>query len=469
MASEKSNNKLVKQNLSENLCNLSCLKLSRVPVEAIKRNRRITILDLHRNYLTRLGEDFATLHNIKKLNLNHNALTSLPHNFGNLINLTSLSLYNNNLLDLPASMGNLKNLRFLDLRDNAFKYELEVIIGTCESVEECEKCAVSVVQYFHNKFYRFNNMSTLKDSNQAETDDNCSEVSISNMSINSDTEDDEDVGAFEEVKKASILYIRTKYRNQKECETNIVRNSKDADSDGSMEYVTESDDDSFKDVSSSETESKKSLQETSHEVIAEKGNDYVQNEGLCGNQNIVQCVTSGEQEKGELKVQTPVKMIETYWFKVFVKYFLHVLFAAFIFAAIYFICTLSLDFYPNKLSNFTEKYFNWSSPKLVCEENERDSVESQTQEVYEEEQHSTTKTFVDKIILDNEETPMPTWFEKILYVFIILSKLCKINGRFLAWFRYVLLSLVLNARKCKCQTRNLTINAFAISVAADTL
>ncbi|XP_037940712.1 uncharacterized protein LOC119673495 [Teleopsis dalmanni] len=432
MASEKFNNKLVKQYLSENLCDLSCLELSSVPVQAIKQITYITMLDLHKNRLVKLGEDFASLYNIKKLDLSHNALTYLPHNFGDLINLTSLSLYSNNLLDLPASIGKLKDLHFLDLRDNAFQHELDVIVGTCGSVVECEKCATRVVQYFNNISNHLNNMLTLKDSNQAdmvyynkedykedpgyicisETDDNCSEISISDMSIDTDTEFEEDVASYQIVKKTSILYIKTEHRTRMHCESNDTpRNSKKSGS--------ESDDDSFQDVSSTETESKESLQQ----ITTDNCTDSVQDEDFCGNDNLIQCVIAEQQEIGELKTQNSVKIVKPYWGKMFVKWFSISLIAGFIFIATYFIYTISSDFYSNKsFSNLSDKEFNWNSPKLVHEKSEKHSRESQIQEVHEEELHSKGKTLMDKMFLKSEETPTATWFERILYACIVVTE-----------------------------------------------
>jgi Leucine-rich repeat (LRR) protein len=78
-------------------------------------------IDLSNNKISNIGKNFpVSLTHIVKLNLSKNLLKSLPDNFGELINLKHLDLYNNKIQTLPLSFGNLKKLEWLDVKGELF-------------------------------------------------------------------------------------------------------------------------------------------------------------------------------------------------------------------------------------------------------------------------------------------------------------------------------------------------------------
>lgn len=70
-----------------------------------------------------------SLTHIVKLNLSKNLLKSLPDNFGELINLKQLDLYNNKIQTLPLSFGNLKKLEWLDVKGELFLVDVFNYLG----------------------------------------------------------------------------------------------------------------------------------------------------------------------------------------------------------------------------------------------------------------------------------------------------------------------------------------------------
>lgn len=81
---------------------------------------------------------------ITKLDLSKNQLESLPEEFGDLQKLVHLDLFGNNLTTLPLSFFRLKNLKWLDLRDNQLDPGLKEIAGECLTEAECKQCAKNV-------------------------------------------------------------------------------------------------------------------------------------------------------------------------------------------------------------------------------------------------------------------------------------------------------------------------------------
>lgn len=74
-------------------------------------------IDLSNNKISNIGKNFpVSLTHIVKLNLSKNLLKSLPENFGELVNLKHLDLYNNKIQTFPLSFGNLKKLEWLDVK-----------------------------------------------------------------------------------------------------------------------------------------------------------------------------------------------------------------------------------------------------------------------------------------------------------------------------------------------------------------
>lgn len=78
----------------------------------------LQVLDLHRNCLEKLPEDFGLLTNLRVLNLQDNKLKSIPAKLGSLARLETLNLSGNCLKEIPASISGLTSLRTLDLRNN---------------------------------------------------------------------------------------------------------------------------------------------------------------------------------------------------------------------------------------------------------------------------------------------------------------------------------------------------------------
>lgn len=80
-----------------------------------------------------------------KLDLARNELRELPQNFGLLVNLKHLDLYKNKLETLPLSFSNLKSLRWLDLKENPLELHWQQIVGPCLNAQDCRNAAKNVV------------------------------------------------------------------------------------------------------------------------------------------------------------------------------------------------------------------------------------------------------------------------------------------------------------------------------------
>ena len=82
-----------------------------------------------------------------QLDLSKNSLTELPEDFGDLSRLKKLDLLQNHLSELPLSIHKLKQLQWLDLKENPIQENLPNIVGDCLKPTECQKCARNV-SYF---------------------------------------------------------------------------------------------------------------------------------------------------------------------------------------------------------------------------------------------------------------------------------------------------------------------------------
>lgn len=89
---------------------------------------------------------FTTLIQLTRLDLSKNNLTILPDDFGKLKNLRHLDLYNNKLEHVPISFGNLKSLKYLDLKGNPLTPALAKIIGQCLTTKDCTDAAKNTVK-----------------------------------------------------------------------------------------------------------------------------------------------------------------------------------------------------------------------------------------------------------------------------------------------------------------------------------
>lgn len=88
--------------------------------------------------------------NITWLDLSKNLLTTLPENFGSLVKLQHLDLYSNQLKILPLSFGDLKQLKWLDLKNNPLQEDFQKVAGHCLTSKQCEDCANKVTNFMRN-------------------------------------------------------------------------------------------------------------------------------------------------------------------------------------------------------------------------------------------------------------------------------------------------------------------------------
>lgn len=83
-----------------------------------------------------------------KLDLSKNQLKELPENFGELTKLKHLDLYKNELQHLPLSFSKLQALKWLDLKDNPLMPKIAQIAGPCLDAKQCQACAKSIVLFY---------------------------------------------------------------------------------------------------------------------------------------------------------------------------------------------------------------------------------------------------------------------------------------------------------------------------------
>lgn len=82
------------------------------------------------------------------MDLSKNKLKQLPDNFGDLTKLKHLDLYKNELQHLPLSFSKLKGLRWLDLKDNPLVPAIKETAGQCLDSKQCLKCAKDIVHFY---------------------------------------------------------------------------------------------------------------------------------------------------------------------------------------------------------------------------------------------------------------------------------------------------------------------------------
>lgn len=83
-----------------------------------------------------------------KLDLSKNQLKELPENFGELTKLKHLDLYKNQLQHLPISFSKLQSLKWLDLKDNPLMPKIAQISGPCLDAKQCQACAKNIVSFY---------------------------------------------------------------------------------------------------------------------------------------------------------------------------------------------------------------------------------------------------------------------------------------------------------------------------------
>ena len=95
-----------------------------------------------------LQDNFSVhLSHLTKLDLSKNLLESLPQNFGLMVALQHLDLLGNKLTDLPVSFGDLRALRWLDVKENPLQPDLKKIVGDCLDDKQCKACAQKVRRF----------------------------------------------------------------------------------------------------------------------------------------------------------------------------------------------------------------------------------------------------------------------------------------------------------------------------------
>lgn len=149
------------------------LEIEQIPVKDIAALRRATVIDLSSNnirflpvsfnayitvistirilcvYVSRLFQkNFgSSLVHIVRLDLSKNQLKYLTDDFCNLVNLKHIDLYNNQLENLPVQFGKLTKLQYLDLKGNPLQPSLQKVVGPCITLKDCQNAAKDIVPF----------------------------------------------------------------------------------------------------------------------------------------------------------------------------------------------------------------------------------------------------------------------------------------------------------------------------------
>nr|CAB3263527.1 leucine-rich repeat-containing protein 59-like [Phallusia mammillata] len=138
--------KELKSRTDGNEMDLSLLGLNKVPVKEIAAIPKANTIDLSCNRIVILPDIFCTmLKHLVKLDLSKNQLQELPEDFGKLEQLQHLDLYHNKLSILPVSFCHLRALKWLDLKDNPLDPGFSKVVGDCLEDKQCKQCAIKVV------------------------------------------------------------------------------------------------------------------------------------------------------------------------------------------------------------------------------------------------------------------------------------------------------------------------------------
>jgi Leucine-rich repeat (LRR) protein len=109
--------------------------LARVP-DWVWEQSELETLVLADNQLSDVSEQIGRLRKLRMLDLGHNRLTRLPDTLADLDGLTDfLYLHDNRLTSLPPSLDRLRKLRYLNISENAFDVLPECICGMASLVE----------------------------------------------------------------------------------------------------------------------------------------------------------------------------------------------------------------------------------------------------------------------------------------------------------------------------------------------
>jgi len=153
---------------------LSLCDLESVPLDAILTYHGQTKrLNISHNMVVALSPRFVQeMSNLTSLDLSRNFLVRLPDDFGNMTGLTYLDLHLNKLQALPVSMRKLKSLQYLNISDNPLRTPLNDFLGIQTVQREGEDYKINVahpVIKFLTEFARTAQMEA-GDGNTADAD-----------------------------------------------------------------------------------------------------------------------------------------------------------------------------------------------------------------------------------------------------------------------------------------------------------
>lgn len=117
----------------------SCNGCSKFPMNFLEA-RRLTYLDLEKNFLDEIPSKISHLENLTHLKLNSNQLSTLPKSFGKLKNLVSLNISSNSLTHYPEAISDLVNLVELDLSYNDL-HSLPESVGNLTKLSKLNLCS----------------------------------------------------------------------------------------------------------------------------------------------------------------------------------------------------------------------------------------------------------------------------------------------------------------------------------------
>ncbi|KAJ8318376.1 hypothetical protein KUTeg_003467 [Tegillarca granosa] len=138
-----------------------------------KNCKKLKVLDLGGNFMTKLPDSIGELFNLEKIHLgsvidelerrafqNGNWLTSIPDTFCNLVNIKEVHLDENLISELPSEFGNLVNLEFLDLGQNVL-HEIPESFGNLRSLKICQ-LSKNKIQLLPSTFGNLTNLEDLR-------------------------------------------------------------------------------------------------------------------------------------------------------------------------------------------------------------------------------------------------------------------------------------------------------------------
>jgi Leucine-rich repeat (LRR) protein len=109
--------------------------LGHVP-DSVWNQTDLETLVLADNDLSQVSEQIGRLRKLRMLDLGHNQLTRLPDALADLESLTDfLYLHDNRLASLPSSLARLTKLRYLNISENAFEALPECVCGMASLIE----------------------------------------------------------------------------------------------------------------------------------------------------------------------------------------------------------------------------------------------------------------------------------------------------------------------------------------------